>query len=131
MLDKSKVKISSNRSFGLVFFAVFLIIGLWPLTSGSSVLIWSVIVSLVFLILGLLNSKLLSPLNKIWYKFGVFLGSIFAPIVMGLIFFLVVTPTGLILTILGKNPLNKKYGKENKTYWIKRDTTTGTMKRQY
>ena len=131
MLDKSKIKISSNRSFGLVFFAVFLIVALWPLTSGSSVLIWSAIVSLVFLTLGLLNSKLLTPLNKIWFKFGLLLGSIFAPIVMGFIFFLVVTPTGLILTILGKNPLNKKYGKENKTYWIKRDTTTGTMKRQY
>ena len=131
MLDKSKIKISSNRSFGLVFSAVFLIIALWPLTSGSSVLIWAVIVSLVFLILGLLNSKLLTPLNKIWFKFGLLLGSIFAPIVMGFIFFLVVTPTGLILTILGKNPLNKKHGKENKTYWIKRDTTTGTMKRQY
>ena len=131
MLDKSKIKISSNRSFGLVFFAVFLIIGLWPLTSGSSVLIWSVIVSLVFLILGLLNSKLLTPLNKIWFKFGLLLGSLFAPIVMGLIFFLVVTPTGFIMRILGKNPLGKKYGKEKKTYWIKRDSSVGTMKRQY
>ena len=130
MLDKSKIKISSNRSFGLVFSAVFLIIALWPLTSGFSVLIWAVIVSLVFLILGLLNSKLLTPLNKIWFKFGLLLGSIFAPIVMGFIFFLVVTPTGLILTILGKNPLNKKYGKEKKTYWIKRHSPVGSMKRQ-
>ena len=131
MLNKSKIKISSNRSFGLVFFAVFLIIALWPLASEGSIRIWSVIISLVFLILGLINSKLLTPFNLLWFKFGIILGAIVAPIVMGIIFFLVVTPIGLVLRIMGKDLLNKKYDKKRKTYWIKRDTPIGTMKRQY
>ena len=131
MLHKSKIKVSSNRSFGLVFFIVFIIIALWPLTSEDSIRIWSIIVSLIFLILGLINSKLLTPLNQLWSKFGITLGAIVAPIVMGIVFFLVVTPTGLILNIMGKDLLNKKYDKKKKTYWIKRNTPIGTMKRQF
>ena len=129
--DSNKIKISSNRSFGLVFFVVFLIISLWPLTSEGSIRIWSAIVSAVFLILGLINSKLLTPLNLLWFKFGMILGAIISPIVMGIVFFLVVTPTGLILRIMRKDLLNKKYDKEKETYWIKRDTSVGTMKRQF
>ena len=131
MLHKTKVKIGSNRSFGLVFFVVFLIISLWPLTFEGSIRIWSAIISLSFLILGLLNSKLLTPLNNIWFKFGLILGAIVSPIVMGIIFFLVVTPIGLILRIMGKDLLGKKYSDKKKTYWIKRDTSIGSMKRQY
>ena len=84
------VKISSNRSFGIVFFVVFLIIALFPLINDGNIRLWSLFVSLAFLVLGLLNSKFLSPLNKIWFKFGLFLGKIISPIVMGLIFFFVV-----------------------------------------
>tara|TARA_B100000315_G_scaffold193836_1_gene184387 strand:- start:27 stop:422 length:396 start_codon:yes stop_codon:yes gene_type:complete len=131
MLHKSKIKVSSNRSFGLVFFIVFIIIALWPLTSEGSIRIWSIIVSLIFLILGLINSKLLTPLNQLWFKFGITLGAIVAPVVMGIVFFLVVTPTSLILKIMGKDLLNKKYDKKKKTYWIKRNTPIGTMKRQF
>jgi len=131
MLHQSKIKISSNRSFGLVFFAVFLIVSLWPLTSEGSVRIWSTIISLVFLILGLMNSKLLTPFNQLWFKFGMILGAIVAPVVMGIVFFLVVTPIGLTLSIMGKDLLNKKYDKKKETYWIKRDTSIGTMKRQF
>ena len=131
MLHKSKIKVSSNRSFGLVFFIVFIIIALWPLTSEDSIRIWSIIVSLIFLILGLINSKLLTPLNQLWFKFGITLGAIVAPVVMGIVFFLVVTPTSLILNIMGKDLLNKKYDKKKKTYWIKRNTPIGTMKRQF
>jgi len=126
-----KIKISSNRSFGLLFFVVFLIVSLWPLTHESSIRIWSVIISAVFLVLGLINSKLLTPLNVLWFKFGMILGAIISPIIMGIVFFLVVTPTGLILRIMGKDLLNKKYDKEKETYWIKRDTSIGTMKRQF
>ena len=114
MLHKTKVKIGSNRSFGLVFFVVFLIISLWPLTFEGSIRIWSAIISLSFLILGLLNSKLLTPLNHIWFKFGLILGAIVSPIVMGIIFFLVVTPIGLILRIMGKDLLGKKYSDKKK-----------------
>ena len=130
-VDSDKIKISSNRSFGLLFFVVFLIVSLWPLTHEGSIRIWSVIVSAVFLILGLINSKLLTPLNLLWFKFGMILGAIVSPIVMGIVFFLVVTPIGLALSIMGKDLLNKKYNKKKETYWIKRETPIGTMKRQF
>ena len=130
-VDSEKIKISSNRSFGLLFFVVFLIVSLWPLTHEGSIRIWSVIISAVFLILGLINSKLLTPLNLLWFKFGMILGAIVSPIVMGIVFFLVVTPIGLALSIMGKDLLNKKYNKKKETYWIKRETPIGTMKRQF
>ena len=130
-VDSDKIKISSNRSFGLLFFVIFLIVSLWPLTHEGSIRIWSVIISAVFLILGLINSRLLTPLNVFWFKFGMILGAIISPIVMGIVFFLVVTPTGFILRIMGKDLLNKKYDKEKETYWIKRNAPTGTMKRQF
>ena len=131
LVDSDKIKISSNRSFGLVFFVVFLIVSLWPLTSVGSIRIWSAIISAVFLILGLINSRLLTPLNVLWFKLGMILGAIISPIVMGIIFFLVVTPIGFILRIMGKDLLNKKYDKEKETYWIKRNASIGTMKRQF
>ena len=127
----NKIKIGSNRNFGLVFFIVFFIISLWPLTYEDPIRIWSVIISLVFLVLGLMNSKLLTPLKKLWFKFGIILGAIVAPVVMGVVFFLVVTPTGLVMKIMGKDLLNKRYDKKKRTYWIKRDTSIGTMKRQF
>ena len=127
----NKVKISSNRNFGLVFFIAFLVVSLWPLTYGEPIRIWLVIISMAFLILGLMNSKLLTPLNKLWFKFGMILGAIIAPIVMGIIFFLVVTPTGLIMNIMGKDLLRKKNDKKKETYWIKRDKLVGTMKQQF
>ena len=127
----NKIKISSNRNFGLVFFIIFLIVSLWPLTHEGSIRIWSVIVSAVFLILGLINSRLLTPLNLLWFKFGMILGAIISPIVMGIIFFLVVTQIGLILRIMGKDLLNKKYDKKKKTYWIYRYKNVGSMKKQF
>ena len=127
----SKIKISSNRNFGLVFFIVFLIVSIWPLTYDEPVRIWSSIISSVFLILGLMNSKLLTPLNKLWFKFGMILGAIVSPVVLGVVFFLVVTPIGLIMKIMGKDLLNKKYDKKKETYWIKRDKPRSTMKQQF
>ena len=81
------IKISSNRSFGIVFFIVFILIAFYPLINQEEIRIWSVLISLFFLILGIINSKILTPLNKVWFKFGIFLGKIISPIVMGLIFF--------------------------------------------
>ena len=129
--DLNDVKLSSNRSFGLVFFVVFLIISLWPVISEEPIRIWSAVISIIFLILGIINSKLLTPLNKIWFKFGILLGNIVSPIVMGILFFAVVTPTGLILRVFGKDLLGKKFDKEKKSYWIKRETPVGSMKRQF
>ena len=127
----NKIKIGSNRNFALVFFIFFLIVSLWPLIYGELIRIWSFIFSLVFLILGLMNSKLLTPLNKLWFKFGTILGALIAPVVMGVVFFLVVTPIGLVMRIMGKDLLNKKYDNKKRTYWIKRSTPIGTMKRQF
>ena len=127
----NKVKISSNRNFGLVFFIACLVVSLWPLTYGEPIRIWLVIISMVFLILGLMNSKLLTPLNKLWFKFGMILGAIVAPIVMGFIFFLVVTPIGLVMRIMGKDLLNKKYDKKKNTYWINRYKNISSMKKQF
>jgi hypothetical protein len=131
MLNKSKIKISSNRNFGLIFFFVFLIVGLWPLLNEGSSRFWSIVIAVIFLILGLLNSKLLTPLNKLWFKFGLFLGSIVSPIVMGIVFFLVITPTGFIMKIMNKDLLNKKYDNKKKSYWINRAKTKNTMKQQF
>ena len=103
------IKISSNKSFGIVFFVVFLLIAIYPLTNGGDIRIWSGIISFIFLVLGLLNSSILTPLNKIWFKFGIILGKIISPVIMAIIFFLVVTPTGLIMRILRKDILNLKY----------------------
>ena len=131
MLSKSEIKMSSNRNFGLVFFVVFLIFSFWPLTYDGSIRIWFAIISLIFLILGLMNSKLLTPLNKLWFKFGIILGAIIAPIVMGVVFFLVITPIGLTMRIMGKDLLRKKYDNKKETYWIKRDKLVSTMKKQF
>ena len=131
MLIKSNIKISSNRNFGLVFFFIFLVVSIWPLTHSESPRIWSAIISLAFLILVLTRSKLLTPLNRLWAKFGIILGSIIAPIVMGIVFFLVITPIGLVMKIIGKDLLSIKYDKKKETYWIKRDKPTSTMKQQF
>ena len=131
MLNNSKVKRSSNRNFGLVFFVVFLIVSVWPLTYEGSIRIWSIIIALTFLFLGLMNSKILTPFNTFWFKFGMILGSVIAPIVMGIVFFAVVTPTGFIMKLLGKDVLNNKLNKSKKSYWIYKDKIKSSMKNQF
>tara|TARA_B100000902_G_scaffold294400_1_gene281058 strand:- start:1119 stop:1502 length:384 start_codon:yes stop_codon:yes gene_type:complete len=123
-------KINSNRSFGIVFFIVFLLIAIYPLTYSEEIRTWSVIISLIFLILGLLNSKILTPLNKLWFKFGLFLGKMISPIIMGIIFFLVVTPIGLIMRLLGKDVLNLKFNND-RSYWIDKNESKSKMKNQF
>ena len=122
---------SSNKSFGLLFFAVFLIIGLWPLKNSENLNFYFIAVSIIFLILGLINSKLLSPLNKSWIKLGEILGIIIAPIVMALVYFVILTPVSLIVRIFGKDLLSLKLLKEKETYWIERKKSLGSMKKQF
>ena len=124
------VKLSSNRSFGIVFFIVFLIIALYPLKNGEDFRVLALIIALFFLVLGLINSKILTPLNKLWFKFGLLLGKIVSPIIMGLIFFLVVTPIGFVMKIIGKDLLNLKFNK-NKSYWIEKTGPKSKMKNQF
>ena len=121
---------SSNRSFGIIFFIVFLLISVWPIMDGQAFRVWSLVISLIFLILGILNSKILTPFNLAWIKLGEILGRFIAPVVMAVIYFLIVTPIGLLMRIIGKDLLNIKFS-QNSSYWIKREKNLGPMKRQF
>ena len=123
-------KISSNRSFGILFCIVFALISVWPIIDGGSLRLWPIPISIIFLILGLVNSKLLGQLNFVWVKFGELLGRIVAPIVMAIIYFVIITPIGLIMRLIGKDLLNINFLK-NSSYWIKREKKIGSMKRQF
>ena len=128
---KKQINLPTNRNFGLVFFIVFLIISLWPLLSQNEIRYWALISSIIFLILGLLNSNMLLPLNKIWMQFGIFLGKIISPIIMALIFFIIVTPIGLLMRLLRRDLLNLKYNKKSKSYWIEKTGPKSKMKNQF
>ena len=125
-----EIKISSNRSFGIVFFIVFLLIALYPLLKDNDLRIWSLVISFIFLILGLINSKILTPLNRLWFKFGLLLGKFISPLIMGIIFFIVVTPIGIIMRLFKKDLLNLKYNKKE-TYWIDKSGPKSKMKNQF
>ena len=127
---QKNIKLPSNRNFGVVFFIVFLIIALWPLLKQNEIRIWSLIISFIFFVLGLIDSKLLTPLNKLWFKFGILLGNIIAPIIMGIVFFLVVTPIGLIMRFFRKDILKLKKNTSD-SYWINKDDTNSSMKNQF
>jgi len=124
------LKPGSNRSFGIVFFTVFLLIAFYPVINNHSIRFWALFISLIFLVLGLLNSKILSPFNLLWFKFGIFLGRFISPLIMGIIFFFVVTPIGILMRLLRKDLLNLKFNNKD-TYWIKNKTEKINMKDQF
>tara|TARA_B100000035_G_scaffold229753_1_gene197945 strand:- start:384 stop:767 length:384 start_codon:yes stop_codon:yes gene_type:complete len=126
----SDQKINSNRSFGIVFFLVFILIALYPLINHGEVRVWSIFISLFFLFLGIINSTILTPLNKLWFKFGIFLGKMISPLIMGIIFFLVVTPIAFFMRLLGKDLLNLKFNND-KSYWIQKTGPKSKMKDQF
>ena len=129
-MNTKDIKISSNKSFGIVFAVVFSLITLWPLIKGNEIRLWSLIIAIIFLTLGLLNSKILTPLNKLWFKLGVLLGNFIAPIIMGIIFFFVVTPTGIIMKLLRKDLIKLKKNND-KSYWIEKKDIKSSMKNQF
>ena len=129
-MNYKDIKVGSNRSFGIVFFVVFLLIGLWPILKGNELRIWAIVISLIFLILGILNSKILTPFNKVWFRFGIFLGNFISPIIMGIVFFLVVTPTGLIMKLFRKDLINLRKNNSS-TYWIEKKDIKSSMKNQF
>ena len=129
-MKNNKIKLGSNRSFGIVFFIVFLIVALYPLLNDNSIRLWSLIIGLIFLVLGLIKSNILTPLNILWMKFGMFLGVFISPIIMGIIFFLVVTPIGLIMRLFGKDLLNLKK-KNIQSYWLAKEKIKSSMKNQF
>tara|TARA_Y100001935_G_C17250900_1_gene480920 strand:+ start:391 stop:780 length:390 start_codon:yes stop_codon:yes gene_type:complete len=129
-MNSEKIKIPSNKNFGLVFFIFFLIISFYPLLNNENLRLWSLVISLIFLILGLLNSKILTPFNKLWMNFGLLLGKFISPVIMSIIFFLVVTPIGVIMKFLKKDLLNLKFNSD-KSYWIKKEDPKSKMKNQF
>ncbi len=124
------IKIPSEKSFGIVFAVLFFLIAVYPLINSGEIRYWSLILSLLFLILGLLKSKILTPLNKLWFKFGIFLGKVISPLVMGIIFFLVITPIGILMRLMRKDLLNLKFNSSN-SYWIKKEGIKSKMKNQF
>ena len=125
------IKVGSVRSFGIVFFFVFIIIALYPLLSDHEIRIWSLIVGFIFLLLGMVSSPILKPLNLIWFKFGLFLGKFISPIVMGIVYFIIVFPTFLLLKIFKRNYLNINYDRNKNSYWINVRDKSSTMKDQF
>jgi len=130
-MKKKNIQTSSNKSFGIVFFVVFLIIGIYPLLNQGEIRIWSIIISIILLILGLFNSNILTPINRVWIKFGILLGNFISPIILGFIFFTVVVPTGLIMRILKNNFLGIRFDKGLKSYWIKKEKKVSSMRDQF
>ena len=122
---------SSEKSFGVVFSIVFLIVALYPLINSEGLRIWALVVSIIFFLLAFLAPKILVLPNKLWFKFGLLIGSIVAPIVMAFVYFVTVLPTGLIMRLLGKDLLKQKLDKNAKSYWIKRSEPMGSMKNQF
>ena len=122
---------SSNKSFGILFFIVFLGFGLWPLTKNLSPNIYLIIIASCFLILGFLNSKILTPLNNLWIQLGEFLGKLSAPVVMALIYFFILTPVSLIVRVFGKDLLSLKFLKKQESYWRQRKKDIGKMDKQF
>ena len=129
-MKNNNIKIGTNKSFGIVFFIFFFIVSIFPLLNDENIRLWSLIISIIFLILGILNSKILTPLNQVWFKFGILLGRFVSPVVMGIVFFAIVTPTSIIVRVLQKNLLNLKKGNK-KTYWIERSKIKSKMKNQF
>ena len=127
----NNIKAGSIRGFGIVFFFVFTIIALYPLLNNHEIRFWSLIIGFIFLFLGIVESTLLKPLNLIWFKFGLFLGKMIAPIIMGIVYFIVVFPTFLILKLFKRNYLNIKYERNKNSYWINVENKQTTMRDQF
>ena len=123
------VDVKGHITFGILFFIFFLIIGLYPLKSGGVIRIWSIVLSLVFLFITIIRPNLFTFLNRLWIQFGIFLGKIISPIVMGLVFFVVITPIGILVKILKKDVMSLKRGASS--YWINRKDKIQSMKKQF
>ena len=129
-----EVKGSSDRTFGLVFTVLFTLIGLWPLIGGAGVRVWSLAIAAAFLALALVKPALLRPLNRLWMRFGLLLHKVVSPLIMGLLFYVTVTPIGLLMRLVGKDPLGRGFDPEAESYWIQRDPpgpAPETMKNQF
>ncbi|MEY3907468.1 MAG: hypothetical protein EBV81_04540 [Proteobacteria bacterium] len=129
MKNSINIKNKDNITFGVLFFILFLIIGIYPLKSGGVIRIWSVVLSSLFLIITIIRPNLFTFLNRLWIQFGILLGKIISPVVMGLVFFFVVTPIGILVRILKKDVMGLKRG--TSSYWINREDKVQSMKKQF
>jgi hypothetical protein len=126
-----EVESGSEKSFGIVFTIVFLLVGLYPLVNNKDILLWALITALIFFLLAYMAPKVLALPNKLWFKFGLALGAVVAPVVMALVYFTTVVPIGLIMRLMGKDMLRQKLDKNAKTYWIERDQPMRSMRDQF
>ena len=126
-----EVESGSEKNFGIVFAVVFLLISLYPLVDNKDVHLWSLVISLIFFLLAYVDPKVLSVPNKLWFKLGMALGAVVAPVVMALVYFSTVVPIGLIMRLMGKDLLRQKLDKNTKSYWIERNEPMGSMKDQF
>jgi large-conductance mechanosensitive channel len=131
MILNSSLSSNNEKSFGIVFSIVFLAIALYPLINSLEINLWAIVVSAIFLLLAFMTPKILALPNKLWFRFGILLGSIIAPIVMALVYFFTVLPIGLIMRLLGKDLLKQKLDKNTKSYWIERNEPMSSMKNQF
>ena len=134
MIEKKnnyEIKISTEKNFGIVFSIFFLIISFYPLIYQKNINYWTLVISFIFLTLGIFFPKILKKPNYLWFKFGIFLGSIISPIIMGLVFFFTVTPTGIMMRLMGKDILKQKIDKKTYTYWINSEPKDQSMKNQF
>ncbi|MCB1868838.1 MAG: hypothetical protein KDI43_09990 [Gammaproteobacteria bacterium] len=125
------MKPGSEKSFGYVFAVIFFILGLYPAIYGEPVKFWCLIISVLLAAIALLRPGILRKPNYWWFRFGILLGGIIAPVVMGAVYLMAILPTGLIMRSLGKDPLKSKQDKSVASYWIKRDTPLQPMKNQF
>jgi hypothetical protein len=130
-VSNNNISVSTEKSFGVVFSIVFLLVALYPLINSEGLRIWALSISAIFLLLAYVAPKVLNLPNRLWFKFGILLGSIIAPIVMSLVYFITVLPTGIIMRLLGKDLLKQKLDKNTKSYWIERKEPMGSMKNQF
>jgi hypothetical protein len=134
VISHRRTEIGSNRAFGIVFAVVFAIITLWPLLSGRAPRLWAAVIAGIFLAAALFAPKILSPLNRAWFRLGLALHRVVNPVVMAVIYYGTVVPIGLILRLRGKDPLRLKRDADATTYWISRDPPgppRGSMTRQF
>lgn len=129
-----EVRGSSDRSFGVVFTVVFALIGLFPLLGGGELRLWALGVAGAFLLAALVVPRVLAPLNRLWFRFGMLLHRVVSPLVMGIVYFAVFTPLGALMRALGKRPLALSFDRSAESYWIVRESAeppSETMKRQF
>ena len=126
-----KIESSSNKSFGLLFSVIFLIIAIYPLINKGTINYLFIFIAVIIFLISILLPAILTIPNKLWFKFSLILGSLISQIILTLIYLVIVTPTGFFVRLTGKDILNKKINKQLKSYWIKKSESFSSMKNQF